>query len=119
MGMDLSGRGGFFQWNNAAWRNVLKLGQRFGWEPTGTGPPRGVAKSRWSGTYVSNDGALFCAQDARNLANALARALKEIPAKPYRKRGRSQTFLETFGGWGRPTVTKFIRFCRKGNFRIY
>jgi hypothetical protein len=78
VGMDLEGAGGYFRWTNAAWLDVLELGQEFGWVPTGTGPPRGRLKSDCLGLYCGNDGQRFYARDARALADALERALAGI-----------------------------------------
>jgi len=57
-------------------------GFQYGWEPTGTGPPRGMLKADCSGIYHGNDGQLFYARDASE------------------------------------SIRQFIKFCRKGSFRI-
>jgi hypothetical protein len=36
MGVCLSGKSGDFRFNNAKWREVLKLAHDYGWEPAGT-----------------------------------------------------------------------------------
>lgn len=124
MGMDLIGPGRFFQWNIRCWCNVLELGEQYGWKGTGTGPPRGRLVSEWTGrireaSYGSNDGARFYARDAKALAEALSRALRDIPEKELPRGREPKTPLEFFAGWGKPDLRRFIRFCRKGSFRIY
>ena len=94
MGYDLSGAGGYFRWTGVGWAEVLDLGQEFGWEPAGTGPPRGELKADWfPGPYHSNEGQRFYAADARGLADALERALAAVPQKepPSAVRGRRGT----------------------------
>ncbi|NWG18818.1 MAG: hypothetical protein HXY39_00680 [Chloroflexi bacterium] len=101
MGMDISGAGGYFRWTNLGWSEVLSLARSAGWEPVGTGPPRGVLKADWSGTYFSNDGQLVYARDAKRLADALERAIAECPAEDNE------------------TLREFIAFCRAGSFRLH
>ena len=124
MGMDLNGAGGYSQWNGKAWCDLLDLGGQYGWKPIGTGPPRGTLKSKWKGdtpfaAYYSNDGALFYARDARNLADALIKAFDEIPTKPLAGGKKAKTLVESFASWGRPAIKDFVAFCRKGSFRIF
>lgn len=63
----------------------------FGWEPMGTGPGRGIRNEDWvfSDNYWSNDGQLFYARDAKNLAAALDRFL-EAAAQPTVKLSKDQ-----------------------------
>lgn len=101
MGMDIEGAGGYFRWTSSGWREVLEMAESAGWEPTGTGPPRGVLKATWAGGYYSNDGQRVYARDAKRLADTLERALADTPAEegdPYRE---------------------FIAFCRAGSFRLH
>lgn len=124
MGMDLIGPGRFFGWNNESWRNLLALGEEYGWKPAGTGPPRRRLASEWTGpvrmaAYNSNDGARFYARDAKALAEALARALRDIPEKKLPPGREPTTPLEFFAGWGPSEIGAFVRFCLKGSFRIY
>lgn len=101
MGMDLSGAGGYFRWTNLGWRDVLALAESNGWEPTATGPPRGILKAAWSGTYFSNDGQRVYARDARQLADALERAIAACPVEDNE------------------ALREFIAFCRAGSFRLH
>jgi hypothetical protein len=137
--MDLEGAGGYFRRTNAAWCDILELGQAFGWVPTGTGPPRGRLKSDCHGLYYGNDGQRFYARDARELADALERALTAIsqgksPRRPTRtaqatdyleaelegreRPKRGKVYVRQFGPEA-ASIRKFIKFCRAGSFRIY
>ncbi len=78
MGMDLSGAGGYFRWTASAWIKILGLAEQGGWQPVGTGAPRGNLKKDWSGYYFSNDGQLFYARDAQKLADVLEVALEKV-----------------------------------------
>jgi hypothetical protein len=100
MGMDLSGKGGYFRFSNYAWHAALKLAREHGWEPAGTEPPEVTAHApdgttvdeeaawverqaygNWDGDYFYNDGRLVTDEDARNIADALERALDLVPEK--------------------------------------
>jgi hypothetical protein len=118
MGMDLSGAGGYFRWSARGWSQILNLGLEHGWEPTGTGPPRGMLKADCSGIYHGNDGQLFYARDAKNLAVALERALADLaPKKPSKKPRIDQR--DWLSAPGTPESSRqFIKFCRRGSFRI-
>ena len=95
MGMDLEGAGGYFRWTNSGWDDVLNSAESNGWQPTGTGPPRGILKADWPGNYYGTEGQRVYARDAKRLAEALKR------------------------GDGNGYYRKFIKFCRAGSFRIY
>jgi len=114
MGMDLSGAGGYFRWAGGGWGRILDLAEQFGWQPVGTGPPRGTLKEDWSGSYFSNDGQLFYARDAQKLADALERALEEMPTEKLKKDSSNWVFTQE----GKGTIQQFITFCREGSFRI-
>jgi hypothetical protein len=137
MGMDLSGAGGAFRFPNHGWRAVLALAHDYGgWVPAGTQAPRfddGPPEDDWSGTYFSNDYQRVTAEDARNLAEALERALPDVPREKTWPRkvlravdGRESEGmpddlnpLEHFSGpQGRQYLEAFIRFCRAGEFVI-
>jgi hypothetical protein len=74
MGMDLHRGSDYFRWDAPAWVAILEAAMNYGWEPTGTGPPRGCLKKDWDGTCncYGNEGQLFYARDAKNLATSLA-----------------------------------------------
>jgi hypothetical protein len=98
MGMDLSGKGGYFRFSNYGWRAALELAHEHGWEPAGTVPPKftvyaldGVtvdevrtraerqSYANWSGGYFTNDYQVVSDEDAANIADALERALDDVP----------------------------------------
>jgi len=121
--MDLYASRRSFSWNNRCWRAILQLGQKHGWNPTGTGPCKGWLKKDWNGTglYFSNDGQLFYARDAKELAKALESFLEASgPIKLSRIKHTDGECLPYFlTAKGRKEIKNFIAFCRKGSFRIY
>ena len=139
MGMDLSGRGGYFRWTTSSWFDLLEIAIDFDWEPLGTGPPRGTLKADWEhGSYVVNQGQLFYARDALAFANCLEQAVEAFSAGKVKKRtpaGRAFTRLTSMPSSGKNKKTRstpppvnvaaldaireFIVFCRMGSFRIY
>jgi hypothetical protein len=71
------------KYSSQFWGKALELGRSYGWKPLGTHPPiipgfRGLNEV-WTCTYFTNDGQSVTAEDARSLANALERALDDIP----------------------------------------
>ena len=62
---------------------ALELAELYGWQPLGTQPPFGrdfhELNAEWDGNYLTNDGQIIKAQDALSLANALEKALGDIP----------------------------------------
>ena len=140
MGMDLSGSGGYFRWTASAWYDILATAEKFGWAPTGTGPPRGVLKAAWADrSYVGNHGQRFYARDARALADALERVLVTFTESKRRKITRPAQSIDKLAaspkGQRSPknsvlvrlfesseaisNIRKFIAFCRAGSFRIH
>src|SRR5688572_11601315 len=118
MGMDLSGAGGYFRWSAGGWSQILDLGCQHGWEPTGTGPPRGTCKADHQGVYYGNDGQLFYARDAKRLADALEQALAEMPLKKTSKKTTSKKKRIDHSNWlsspeAIESIRQFIKFCRK------
>lgn len=62
---------------------ALDLAELYGWQPLGTQQPSEhdfhKLDAEWDGNYLTNDGQMIKAQDALSLANALERALDDIP----------------------------------------
>ncbi len=146
MGMALGrDKGGGMDVTYATWTDMLELAERYGWQPTRTGPPRGMKKADWCGSYYTSDGQRFYARDAQALADALDRFLAGEPpvrkpssksADPHRAAlrgfisGLSQQLgvpLNVPGGnagadsWmatqeGRDFIREFVAFCRGGSF---
>jgi hypothetical protein len=117
--MDLDGAGGYFRWTNLGWSGVLALAEHYGWEPTGTGPPRGILKAEWPGYYYSNDGALFYARDAKALADSLDRALDLLPARRPKALKHIEGYDYFVSQEGKRALREFITYCRAGSFRLY
>jgi hypothetical protein len=145
MEMDLSGSGGDFHFNIFAWEQVLKLAQMYGWEPAGTEAPQRIEdedavdreENAWEGGYWTNDGQRVSAEDAQNLAEALKKALPDIPDHDALENKSKEIMtqdgpirvipinadvnpLESFSGRkGKRYLRKFITFCRAGGFVIW
>ena len=92
MGMDLSGRGGYFRFSNTSWCKVLELAYGYGWKPAGTEPGQWVDPStgelaeqlspdpdKWDGNYITNAAQWVTDEDAASIADALEQALDDIP----------------------------------------
>ena len=90
MGYDIGNAKRQMHLNAGGWTALLQLAHDYGWKPQGT-----TASSRcleasdrvWNGNYTSNDGQIVEAEDARAMAEALRRALRDFPEKPPRSDG--------------------------------
>lgn len=144
MGMILEGAGGDIWVNVFEWGQILRLAQHYGWVPAGT--ILDEPSENWNGGYQTNDWQRVTASDARNLADALSRALPDLPATDKLRNVSVPVELppefhnlptnpiidcvaledmehltphDWFGGDdGRQTVQKYIDFCRSGEFVI-
>jgi hypothetical protein len=136
MGMDLSGPAGDFWWDFFSWHKLLRVAQRYGWQPEGTVlaeeelqyMPNGI----WSGSYTSNDFQSVTTSDAAQLAAALECALPDIPdgdvLAPHRDKsgniiiapnGPEIEDIDWFcGSDSKERIRAFIRYCRGGAFTI-
>ncbi len=142
MGMALGrDNGDYFGVSYSLWSAMLELSQRWGWQPTGTEPPQGMAAENWGGSYYSSDGQRCRVEDAFRLAEAIDRFLSGVP--PFsgvtpadEERERLRRFVTTaelhFGGhpvgephaWlgsdeGRRFLCGFVLFCQKGAFDLW
>lgn len=80
MGIDLRGAGGQLHFSSQGWAKILELAHSHGWEPEGTLKPGHLAEDEsWDGTYFTSDYQKVTAEDASHLAEALEKALAEIP----------------------------------------
>lgn len=93
MGYDLYNTNGeHYRFNISSWSALLRLAERYGWQAAGTTLYKyecdddeencvrtDVVDHEWNGTYFSNDGQVVGSEDASNLANALEKALPDIP----------------------------------------
>jgi hypothetical protein len=142
MGMDLSGKGGYFRFSNSAWCAVLELAYEHGWEPAGTKAPEftfyapdGVTVDEvetrtwrqlyrdWNGSYFGNAFQVVSDEDAANIAEALERALDDVsdegggrhllPPAQHQAARRGELSQED-----KDYLQEFIKFCRAGAFSI-
>ncbi len=71
------------KFSRQTWAKALELARLYGWQPRGTQPPAlfdfYALNAEWNGTYLTNDGQVVQAEDARALAAALERSLDRIP----------------------------------------
>lgn len=83
MGMDLrSETGDDYRFGGIAWVKVLTLAETYGWQPAGTLayiPTDKTDTADVEETYLVNNGRIVTAEDAANLAEALEKALDDIP----------------------------------------
>ena len=106
MSMDLSGVGGHFKINNEGWRQALMLAHKFGWEPVGTRDPALADEDGiytvpdWEGHYDSNDGQEVEEEDGARIAEALEKALPDIPEQRIPKKGQGQNTTHSSGSAG-------------------
>jgi hypothetical protein len=158
MGMDLSGAGGYFRFSITSWGHVLQLAHDHGWEPAGTEPPmitvyepdgtvdeegtrlHREAEEDWDGGYFWNSYQSVIDEDAANIADALERALDDVPDQPTvgmeaasrthdlpgvgkiavvgSEQSEYLTPLDWFSGEGKQQIREFIAYCRVGGFSI-
>lgn len=143
MGVDLGRPDEGLSMNHATWANVLMLALLYGWEPMGTDDPiTGAPEGGWGPEgwdrwdYSSNDWQVVEDEDAANIADALERALGDIPdqhAEPWevtvrprvRKAEHDSYFvtpadlLSCFSGnAGRRWLQSCMGFLRKGHLVI-
>ena len=145
MGIILEGAGGDIWASVFEWGQLLRLAQSYGWVPAGT--VLDESNVAWNGGYQTNDWQRVTTGDARNLADALSRALHDLPADDTRRRsvtvpvelpqefhnlptnpilhGIALDDMECLtprdwfaGDEGRQSVQKYIEFCRAGEFVI-
>jgi hypothetical protein len=77
--MSAWGECGEFNFDDPQWTLLLSLVNAFGWRPEGTRAPEDVAPNEWQGVYAPGDGQELTRDDALALADALDRALDDIP----------------------------------------
>jgi hypothetical protein len=114
-----------FYFSVMEWHKILELAQKFGWKPKGTSSNR-IMKSfagnwdNWDGNYFSFANQLVDEDDAKNLADALKRAIKDIPNVRPNISTDKMSLLELWSGRKfKKHLRKFITFCEEGIFIIY
>jgi hypothetical protein len=135
------------------WPLLLELAVSYGWKPAGTRAPIDIytgeiMTGEWDGSYCSNDGQVVIKEDAASLADALERALPDIPdheipvkqevlsidqlgpilanviENEFGKDAIIETTnldlsaLELFSGLQKHALICFIKLCRKDAFVI-
>ncbi len=145
MTMDfLSVSGELINFSRIGWLAVSQLALKNGWKPLGTLRPEDWPEDDWdAGDYFSNVGQRVQAVDAFELANALERAIPNLPEVPrtdyqtpnftdpseflkaiidQRKRekldGNQDVGLTIHKGWENK-LQDFISLCKSGEFLIF
>ena len=117
MSYELRGVGGYHRYLAHVWPSVLDLAEEYGWKPAGTReltPDGEHAYRSPKFGYITNDGFVVMKTDARKLATALSKAIKDSAARPRAKKLAGR--IEVVGG--ADYLREFIRFCRAGAFQI-
>jgi hypothetical protein len=114
------------KFSRETWTRLLSLAMFYGWQPLGTRVPsmteiHGFEAEYWDGSYLTNDGQIVVAADARSLGRALRKALDDIPdfnLNVSRRDPSRITPFEYFAGDGKAQLTDFVKFCSLGSFLI-
>jgi hypothetical protein len=126
--MDLFGKKSAEGMSGQSWRCLLNLGMMYGWEPAGTQAPdpdlcyEGIGPAHWDESdYCSNTGQLVTDEDANALADALERALPDIPEHHVTVdiENVESMPVEWFSGDGKNRLMEMIAFLREGEFEIW
>ncbi len=83
-----------------AFREMIDLAERYGWQPMGTLPPEDAQE--WDGNYFYDNGQIVTGEDLKAMADGLERALSMSP----------QLFLEE----DKAQIRDFINFCRESDY---
>ena len=146
MAVILRGAHGDFTLNHKGWGLLLMMAWDHGWRPLGTRPPdhwrhvnREALPEFWpKADYVTGKGQRILAEDAAAFADALERALDDlpnhdplsdkevarlnIPAFPTMRVVRSEvptSAVEVFGGENKDGFRRLIEFCRGGELAVW
>src|SRR5262245_1763100 len=141
--VEVWGSCGDFSFPARAWQLVLTLGHWYGWRPAGTRAPDPAYYDvqpddlvNWDGGYFPAAGQVMTAEDATALADALERALPDLPDHdtlsdktilPRHRRDGSRCTswglemrpgvaispFEEFSGSNKATLRDFIVHCRE------
>ena len=117
MSYELRGSGGYYRFLYHVWPEVLRLADKYGWKPAGTcelAPDGEHVYLDEKHSYMTNDGFVVMKTDARNLAAALSKAVRDSASRPRARKLAGR--IEDVGG--ADGLREFIRFCRAGAFRI-
>lgn len=116
------------------WSQAYYLARRYGWEPAGTEGGCGIEAPDYDSRYFVALGQLVTAADAKALAEAITKAMPDIPSEPtfgfaYLLRGieslhmserLTEDFLEFFASdpEARHSLREIEALAREGEFRI-
>lgn len=106
------------------WYKLLELAEAYGWKPKGTTfhkalNPVAAQWKNWSGNYHSFDNPLVDEDDAKNMAKAIKKALKDLSEERVKKNLDDMTLTEVWSGKEFKKFLKdFIKFCNEGCFII-
>ena len=112
-----------------AWMYMIRLADQYGWQPRGTvliDPTSGEPRPVWDGSYVLTVGQIAMAEDVSAMADALERALSDIPDKDVApaltEENKPQWFrfdpLAMLSGPRKRDVQMMANFCREGSLVI-
>jgi hypothetical protein len=91
---------------------ALGLARLYGWRPLGTRPPVGLnlylLNAEWDGAYLTNDGQVVSAEDARSLACALEKSLDDIPDDGMTMDWNSKLWQDDLPEWLSPDEREFV-----------
>ena len=147
MARTLTSQSGTIVVGNLSWAMVLRMALDSGWRPQGTDAPDdfygeveadGYTTKQWNPrNYFSRRGQRVRDEDAAAIADALTRALEDVPdhdAVAHKIMGTIDTSLigkfrildtrnkvnpfEYFSGDNKVRLRRFIAYCRAGGFRI-
>jgi hypothetical protein len=107
-----------------AWAQCLDLAEKHGWIPCGTLPPDELKDYPWNGSYYGNNGQWVTAADARQMADALERAIKFLPDPiaelpnegilDYLARSSAESEIMS-----KDFARSAVKFLSKGAFRVW
>ena len=129
------------------WQKLMDLAVIYGWQPTGTYEPPDWDEQDdvevWQGDYDMYLGEWVTDEDAEDMAEALFRALDDLPDNRMPDRiieteieeidrdgdvsisfhiiepNKSLNLFEMFGGQYKSELLAFIQFARQGGFHIF
>ena len=118
MGYNLINQSQSFRWGANFWLEVLELAKSEGWMPLRTLPPEDWHQDEeWSGNYDWNQGQIVTDKDAKNLGDAVSRAIqKMINKEEVLKRNEKIKLFNNQNGI--ETLKEFVDFCYLGQFKI-
>lgn len=125
MGYDLRSKAGPFKAGIDTFPAMLRLAMHNGWQPAGTMIIREDEQDYTgfdvtsSGDYLSNSGQVVNAVDAASIADAIERALDDIPDAKVPHSAQGDHFGRWSGSEQKAYLREFINYCRAGAFSIY